>query len=58
MTIAKDWPIFEEMSRSGAYPEILLRLVEAMPSGRWYGRPLEGDVDSALGSPAGGIPLS
>jgi hypothetical protein len=58
MSTAKDWPILAEMARSGAYPEVLLRFVKAMPTGNWFGRPLEGDVDSGLGCPDLGIPLS
>ena len=58
MATAKDWPILREMARSGAYPEVLEQFAAAMRSGRWYGRPLEGDVDSGLGCPSLGIPLS
>jgi hypothetical protein len=29
-----------------------------MPSGRWHGRPLEGDVNTGLGCPALGVPLT
>jgi hypothetical protein len=58
MSTAKDWPILAEMAKSGAYPEVLLAFAEAMPTGNWYGRPLEGDVDSGLGCPNLGIPLS
>jgi hypothetical protein len=57
MATAKDWPVLKEMSKSGAYPEFLARYAAAMPSGRWYGRPLEGDADSGLGCSALGIPL-
>jgi hypothetical protein len=49
MQTAKDWPILHEMAREGAYPEVLLEFVKAMPSGRWFGRPLIGDVNSGLG---------
>ena len=41
----------------GDYPEVMWQLVEAMPSGRWYGRPLAGDVDPALGCTRLGISL-
>jgi hypothetical protein len=58
MATAKDWPILQEMSKSGAYPQVLEQMAAAMPSGRWYGRPLEGDVNSGLGCPALGIPLT
>jgi hypothetical protein len=58
MRTAKDWPILAEMAKSGAYPEVLLGYVKAMPTGKWYGRPLEGDVDSGLGCPELGVPLS
>jgi hypothetical protein len=57
MATAKDWPIVQEMSKSGAYPQILEALAAAMPSGLWSGRPLDGDVNSGLGCPALGIPL-
>ena len=52
------WPIVKEMAKSGAYPQVLGMLVAAMPSGDYYGRPLEGDADPALGCPALGIPLA
>ena len=58
MRTAKDWPILAEMAKQGDYPEVLLAFVKAMPSGDWYGRPLEGDVDSGLGCPSLGVPLS
>jgi hypothetical protein len=58
MATAKDWPILREMSKSGAWTEVLVRFADAMSSGRWYGRPLEGDVDSGLGCPSYGLPLS
>jgi hypothetical protein len=54
---AKDWPILREMSKEGGYPEVLQEYAAAMPSGRWYGRPLEGDVNSGLGCPRFGIRL-
>jgi len=58
LATAKDWPILQEMSKSGGYPQVLEELAAAMPSGQWYGRPLEGDVNSGLGCPARGIPLT
>lgn len=58
MATAKDWPILREMSRSGAYPEILEDFAAAMRKGTWYGRPLEGDVDSGLGCSSLGIALT
>ena len=58
MATAKDWPILQEMSNSVGYPQILEAFAAAMPSGRWYGRPLEGDVNSGLGCPALGVPLT
>ncbi len=58
MATAKRWPVAKEMAKSGAYPQVLERLVAAMPSGSYYGRPLEGDADPALGCPQLGIPLA
>jgi hypothetical protein len=58
MATAKDWPILDEMAKSGAYPEVLYGYAAAMRSGRWAGRPLEGDADSGLGCPSLGFPLS
>ncbi len=58
MATAKDWPILEEMSKSGAYPEVLEQYAAKMPSGRWYGRPLEGDASSGLGCDVLGVPLT
>jgi hypothetical protein len=58
MSKAKDWPILREMAENGAYPWVLERYAEAMPSGDWHGRPLEADVNSGLGCPALGVPLS
>jgi hypothetical protein len=46
---AGSWPIFREMSKEGAYPATVLEYAEAMPSGRWYGRPLLPDVIQGLG---------
>jgi hypothetical protein len=57
MATAKNWPILQEMSNSGAYPQILEAFAAAMPSGLWSGRPLDGDVNSGLGCPALGVPL-
>lgn len=58
MATAKDWPILQQMSASGAYPQVLEGYAAAMASGQWFGRPLEGDVNSGLGCPARGIPLT
>jgi hypothetical protein len=58
MSTAKDWPVLREMAKKGAYPEVLKRFAEAMPSGHWHGRTLEGDVNSGLGCPALGVPLT
>ena len=58
MATAKNWPILQEMAKSGAYPHVLQRYAEAMPSGRWHDRPLEGDVNTGLGCPALGLPLT
>ena len=57
LATAEDWPILAEMARTGAYPEVLIDYAAAMPSGRWYGRPLEGDVDTGLGCSDLGVPL-
>jgi hypothetical protein len=43
------WPIFREMSKEGAYPATVVEYAEAMPSGRWYGRPLLSAVNSEGG---------
>lgn len=58
MATATNWPILRQMSASGGYPQVLEGFAAAMPSGLWYGRPLEGDVNSGLGCPARGIPLT
>jgi len=57
MATAKHWPILQEMAKQGAYPDVMLEFVRAMPSGRWYGRPLTGDVDSGLGCKQLGVDL-
>ena len=57
MATAKHWPILKEMAKDGAYPEVLLAFVKAMPSGRWYGRPLIGDVNEGLGCDGYGVKL-
>jgi hypothetical protein len=51
------WPIFREMSKEGAYPAVVVEYAEAMPSGRWYGRPLLPDVNQGLGCAEIGFPL-
>ena len=35
MATAKDWPILQEMSKNGAYPDMIEELAAAMPSGRY-----------------------
>jgi hypothetical protein len=57
MATAKDWPILDEMTRDGDYPDVLLEYAAAMPSGQWYGRPLLGDVNSGLGCNTLGVDL-
>jgi hypothetical protein len=57
MSTAKDWPILEEMTKEGQYPQVLLEFAAAMPSGEWYGRPLAGDVNSGLGCESLGVDL-
>ncbi len=49
MQTAKHWPVLEQMDKTGAWGSVLLGYVKAMPSGRWFGRPLLGDVSSGLG---------
>jgi hypothetical protein len=49
MQTAKHWPVLEQMDKTGAWGSVLLGYVKAMPSGRWFKRPLLGDVDSGLG---------
>jgi hypothetical protein len=58
MATARSWPILREMSRTGAYPEVLEGYAAAMRAGTWYGRPLEGDADEGLGCASLGIRLS
>jgi len=57
MATAPSWPILQEMRSQGGYPEAVDDFAKAMPSGTWYGRPLEGDADSGLGCSYLGIPL-
>jgi hypothetical protein len=57
LATAKHWPVMRAMSRQGGYPQVLEEYAAAMPSGRWYGRPLEGDVNSGLGCPSLGVRL-
>jgi hypothetical protein len=57
LATAKDWPIMREMSKQGGYPDVLEEYAAAMPSGRWFGRPLEGDVNSGLGCSTRGVKL-
>jgi hypothetical protein len=55
MATAPRWPILREMTREGAWPEVLIMDAKAMPSGRVKldagqpGRPLIVDANSALG---------
>lgn len=49
MATAVHWPVLKQMSHSGAWPSVLIGYAKAMRSGRWYGRPLLGDVNSGLG---------
>lgn len=58
MATAKNWPILQEMSKSGGYPQVLEELAADMPSGRWYNQPLEDAANSGLGCPARGVPLT
>jgi hypothetical protein len=58
MATAANWPILQQMSKSGAYPDVLEQLAAAMPSGQLYNQPLEEAADSGLGCPALGVPLS
>ena len=58
MATAPSWPILQEMRAQGGYPEAVDDFAKAMPSGTWYGRPLEGDADSGLGCSYLGIPLA
>ena len=57
MATAAHWPILKEMAKDGAYPDVLLGFVGAMRSGRWYGRPLIGDVNQGLGCDSFGVTL-
>jgi hypothetical protein len=49
MATARHWPVLKQMSRTGDWPSVLIGYAKAMPSGRWYGRPILGDVNSGLG---------
>jgi hypothetical protein len=42
------WPIFREMAKEGAYPATVLEYARAMPSRRWYHRPLLPQVNEGL----------
>jgi hypothetical protein len=57
LTTARDWPILKEMAKDGAYPQVLFELVAAMPSGKWFGRPLIGAVNEGLGCATFGVEL-
>jgi hypothetical protein len=58
MATAKHWPVLRQMSKSGAYPEVLEEYAAAMRKGNWYGRPLEGDADEGLGCSSLGVKLT
>jgi hypothetical protein len=53
----KQWPIFREMAKEGAYPATVIEYARKMHSGVWYGRPLLPEVDQGLGCPAKGFAL-
>jgi hypothetical protein len=57
LSTARSWPVLQEMEKEGGYPSVLYEYAAAMPSGRWYGRPLLGDVNSGLGCDSLGVPL-
>lgn len=57
MASAKSWPVLQRMRHEGDYPQTLIEYAAAMPSGKWYGRPLLGDVDEGLGCSYLGLPL-
>jgi hypothetical protein len=54
---AKNWPVLRKMAEQGGYPDVLEEYVAALPSGRWYGRPLIGDVNEGLGCSRFGVKL-
>lgn len=49
MATAPHWPILRQMSGQGGWTQVLDGYARAMPSGRYFGRPILGDVDSGLG---------
>ena len=49
MATAVHWPVIKQLNRTGAWGSVLTGYAKAMRSGRWYGRPLLGDVNSGLG---------
>lgn len=49
MATAKHWPILRQINSQGGWTSVLVGYAQAMPSGRWFNRPLLGDVDSGLG---------
>jgi hypothetical protein len=57
MATAPRWPTLREMSRQGAWPQVLIGYAKAMPRGNWYGRPLANEVNSGLGCSALGVHL-
>ena len=54
---AGQWPVFRAMSKEGAYPASVVQYAEAMPSARWYGRPLLPEVNQGLGCSLIGFPI-
>lgn len=58
MATSRDWSVLKEMRKTGAYPRVIWGFAEAMPSGKWAGRPLEGDVNTGLGCPSMGIDIT
>jgi hypothetical protein len=57
MATAPRWPILRDMATQGAWPEVLIMFAHAMPSGTWYGRPLDADANSGLGCSELGVHL-
>jgi hypothetical protein len=53
MATAKHWPVLDEMSKTGGYPEVLRGFAAAMSEGRWKG----GDVSEGLGCTALGVSI-
>ena len=57
MATSRRWPILLEMEKTGAYSSVLWSYADALPSGTWYGRPIEGDVNGGLGCSDVGVDL-